>query len=91
MERAFQTAMTIHSPDVAFVLGNLEHSPANVISLFSPFFLCVYIGDLFDEGKWCSDAEFQDYIHRFEQMFRVPGNTQMQVVVGNHDIGFHYM
>jgi metallophosphoesterase superfamily enzyme len=51
----------------------------------------VYIGDLFDEGKWCSDAEFQDYIHRFEQMFRVPGNTQMQVVVGNHDIGFHYM
>ncbi|KAL1124099.1 hypothetical protein AAG570_001869 [Ranatra chinensis] len=67
MFRTFQTAMTLHSPDVVFVLG-----------------------DLFDEGLWCSDTEFSAYIERFHSLFRVPDGTQIFAVVGNHDIGFHY-
>lgn len=67
MHRAFQTAMTLHRPEVVFVLG-----------------------DLFDEGKWCKDEEFNDYVNRFNSLFRVPENTKMYSIVGNHDIGFHY-
>ncbi|KAF2905570.1 hypothetical protein ILUMI_00618 [Ignelater luminosus] len=48
------------------------------------------LGDLTDEGLWCSDAEFQYYIRRFHSLFSVPQNTRMYVTVGNHDIGFHY-
>ncbi|KAJ9585291.1 hypothetical protein L9F63_002921, partial [Diploptera punctata] len=67
MYRAFQTAMTLHKPDVVFVLG-----------------------DLFDEGLWCSEKEFAYYVNRFNDLFRVSEGTQMFVVVGNHDVGFHY-
>ncbi|XP_041975326.1 metallophosphoesterase 1-like [Aricia agestis] len=67
MHRAFQTAMTLHKPEVVFVLG-----------------------DLFDEGKWCSQNEFEDYVKRFYYLFKVPEGTTMYAVVGNHDIGFHY-
>ncbi|XP_049867569.1 metallophosphoesterase 1-like isoform X2 [Pectinophora gossypiella] len=67
MHRAFQTAITLHRPEVVFVLG-----------------------DLFDEGKWCPEKEFNDYVERFHKLFKVPEGTKMHVVVGNHDIGFHY-
>ena len=52
--------------------------------------LCVCGGDLFDEGKWCSDSEFQHHVARFHKMFRTPSTTRLHAVVGNHDIGFHY-
>ncbi|XP_028166726.1 metallophosphoesterase 1 isoform X1 [Ostrinia furnacalis] len=48
------------------------------------------LGDLFDEGKWCSQREFKDYVERFHKLFKVPDGTTMYAVVGNHDIGFHY-
>ncbi|CAB3230744.1 unnamed protein product [Arctia plantaginis] len=67
MHRAFQTAITLHKPDVVFVLG-----------------------DLFDEGKWCSEKEFNHYVQRYHEMFHVPEDILMYNVVGNHDIGFHY-
>ena len=63
----------------AFIIEN-----AVFLSVFFP-------GDLFDEGKWCSDLEFEHYIERFHKMFRHPDGTKLEVVVGNHDIGFHYM
>lgn len=47
-------------------------------------------GDLFDEGKWCPQKEFDDYIERFNVLFKVPDGTTMYAVVGNHDIGYHY-
>ncbi|XP_076470405.1 metallophosphoesterase 1-like [Babylonia areolata] len=49
------------------------------------------LGDLLDEGKWCGDKEFQYHVQRFNSMFGVPSGTQRHLVVGNHDIGFHYM
>ncbi|KAL7298696.1 metallophosphoesterase 1 [Trichogramma pretiosum] len=68
MHRAFQTAMTIHNPDIVFILG-----------------------DVFDEGQWCSADEFEGYIARFYSLFSVPKNTHLYVVAGNHDMGFHYV
>uniref|UniRef100_A0A0A9WS93 Metallophosphoesterase 1 homolog n=2 Tax=Lygus hesperus TaxID=30085 RepID=A0A0A9WS93_LYGHE len=48
------------------------------------------LGDLFDEGQWCSPEEFNAYIDRFHSIFHVPAGTKLFVAVGNHDIGFHY-
>ncbi|CAH0557249.1 unnamed protein product [Brassicogethes aeneus] len=67
MHRAFQTAMTLHKPELVFVLG-----------------------DLTDEGLYCSSAEFDYYVKRFYSLFGVPEGTKLHVAVGNHDIGFHY-
>ena len=53
---------------------------------------CIYTpGDLMDNGHTCSSEEFEGHIERFRKMFRTPSSTRLEVVVGNHDIGFHYM
>lgn len=50
-----------------------------------------FLGDLFDEGKWCPPHEFSYYVRRFRTMFEVDETrTKVQVMAGNHDIGFHY-
>ncbi|XP_045513885.1 metallophosphoesterase 1 homolog isoform X2 [Pieris brassicae] len=67
MHRAFQTAMTLHNPELVFILG-----------------------DIFDEGKWSSQKEFNEYVERFKKLFEIPKGTTLHVVAGNHDIGFHY-
>ncbi|XP_042911819.1 metallophosphoesterase 1 isoform X2 [Parasteatoda tepidariorum] len=48
------------------------------------------LGDIFDEGYHCSDQDFNNYIKRFYSLFYVPENTKLYIVIGNHDIGFHY-
>ncbi|KAF5274966.1 hypothetical protein FQR65_LT04309 [Abscondita terminalis] len=48
------------------------------------------LGDLTDEGQYCDEKEFEEYIERFRTVFAVPSDTEMYVVVGNHDTGFHY-
>ncbi|XP_036100209.1 metallophosphoesterase 1 isoform X4 [Molossus molossus] len=48
------------------------------------------LGDIFDEGKWSSPQAWADDVERFQKMFRHPPHVQLKVVVGNHDIGFHY-
>lgn len=59
------------------------------MTLFRPG-LVVFLGDLFDEGKWVSDHEFDAYVRRFHMLFAVPEHVKTVAVVGNHDIGFHY-
>ncbi|XP_063978966.1 metallophosphoesterase 1 [Diachasmimorpha longicaudata] len=49
------------------------------------------LGDVFDEGLWCSSSEFENYVKRFHSLFAVPKNTYLYVVAGNHDMGFHYV
>ena len=44
-----------------------------------------------DEGKICSSEEFDYHATRFKKMFHTPDSTRMEILVGNHDIGFHYM
>lgn len=48
------------------------------------------LGDVTDEGEYCSEEEFDQYITRFQRLFSVPAKTRLHVVAGNHDIGFHY-
>ncbi|XP_077295736.1 per1-like protein PGAP5 [Arctopsyche grandis] len=67
MHRAFQTALTLHQPEVIFVLG-----------------------DIFDEGLWCSGLEFNEYVEQFYSLFAIPKHVKLYVVSGNHDVGFHY-
>ncbi|CAG9858701.1 unnamed protein product [Phyllotreta striolata] len=52
--------------------------------------LVFVLGDLMDEGLWCSRSEFEYYVKRFYKLFTVPKETKMYVAAGNHDIGFHY-
>ncbi len=60
------------------------------IHLFNPN-VVIILGDIFDEGLWASDQHFNQYVHRFHQLFYVDSSyTKLYVVVGNHDIGFHY-
>nr|XP_053641090.1 metallophosphoesterase 1-like isoform X1 [Cherax quadricarinatus] len=67
MHRAFQTAVTLHRPNVF-----------------------IFLGDLFDEGKWCKPEEFDEYVERFHDLFYIPVDSHVLIAVGNHDIGFHY-
>lgn len=53
--------------------------------------ISVISGDLLDNGKVCSQQEFEGHVERFKNMFATPYNTQSVIVVGNHDVGFHYM
>ncbi|XP_053185793.1 metallophosphoesterase 1 [Scomber japonicus] len=48
------------------------------------------LGDIFDEGKWSSQKHWEDDVRRFHRMFRHSTDTELVVLVGNHDIGFHY-
>ncbi|XP_067331585.1 metallophosphoesterase 1 isoform X2 [Channa argus] len=48
------------------------------------------LGDIFDEGKWSSQKHWEDDVRRFHRMFRHTTDTELVVLVGNHDIGFHY-
>lgn len=50
----------------------------------------IFLGDLFDEGLWASTPDFDAYVNRFKDMFSIDSKTKLIVVVGNHDIGFHY-
>jgi len=60
-------------------------------SIFNEKKLYVFlIGDLFDEGLWSSEQDFNSYVQTFKYLFSVPPEIQLYTVVGNHDIGFHY-
>jgi UDP-2,3-diacylglucosamine pyrophosphatase LpxH len=53
--------------------------------------LVVFLGDVFDEGKWADPDEWQGYVERFRRLFKVdPDTTEVRVIAGNHDVGFHY-
>ncbi|KAK2727406.1 hypothetical protein QYM36_008037 [Artemia franciscana] len=67
----------------------MHRSFQSAINLFHPQVI-FFLGDVFDEGKWCSGEEFEYYIRRFNSLFYVPQEIRIEVVAGNHDIGFHY-
>ncbi|XP_022535978.1 metallophosphoesterase 1 [Astyanax mexicanus] len=52
--------------------------------------LVFILGDIFDEGKWSSPENWEDDVRRFKQIFRHPSDTELVVLIGNHDIGFHH-
>ncbi|XP_018325112.1 metallophosphoesterase 1 isoform X2 [Agrilus planipennis] len=52
--------------------------------------LVFVLGDLTDEGYFCSPEEFDYHAKRFYKLFPMSKHTKVYVVAGNHDIGFHY-
>ncbi|XP_067887331.1 metallophosphoesterase 1 isoform X2 [Heterodontus francisci] len=67
----------------------MEQAFQTALWFFKPDVVFV-LGDLFDEGKWSSPEDFKDDVKRFQMMFRRSASTELFVVVGNHDIGFHH-
>jgi hypothetical protein len=60
------------------------------IRIFKPNY-AIILGDLTDEGKWCSNEEWQSYNDRTNAIFAPEFmDTKLFVLVGNHDVGFHY-
>ncbi|XP_026820895.1 metallophosphoesterase 1 [Rhopalosiphum maidis] len=59
------------------------------IKLHKPELIFI-LGDLFDEGLWSSERDFNSYVETFKYLFSVPSAIQLYTIVGNHDIGFHY-
>nr|XP_009937243.1 PREDICTED: metallophosphoesterase 1 [Opisthocomus hoazin] len=67
----------------------MERSFQTAIWLLQPDIVFI-LGDVFDEGKWSSPQAWADDVRRFRKMFKYPVSTELVVVAGNHDIGFHY-
>ncbi|XP_069587133.1 metallophosphoesterase 1 isoform X2 [Ranitomeya imitator] len=67
----------------------MERAYQSAIWLLQPDIVFI-LGDLFDEGKWSNSKAWEDDVARFQSMFRHPPHMELLVVVGNHDIGFHY-
>ncbi|CAH2284760.1 metallophosphoesterase 1 [Pelobates cultripes] len=67
----------------------MERSYQSALWLLQPDIVFI-LGDLFDEGKWSNTKSWDEDVARFRRMFRHPPHTELLVVVGNHDIGFHY-
>ncbi|XP_053322172.1 metallophosphoesterase 1 [Spea bombifrons] len=67
----------------------MERSYQSALWLLQPDIVFI-LGDLFDEGKWSNSKAWDEDVERFHRMFRHPSHTELIVVVGNHDIGFHY-
>ncbi|KAG8571281.1 hypothetical protein GDO81_011582 [Engystomops pustulosus] len=67
----------------------MERAYQSAIWLLQPDIVFI-LGDIFDEGKWSNSKAWENDVARFQAMFRHPPHTELLVVVGNHDIGFHY-
>ncbi|KAJ7400212.1 metallophosphoesterase 1 [Pitangus sulphuratus] len=67
----------------------MERSFQTALWLLQPDIVFI-LGDVFDEGKWSSPQAWADDVRRFRKMFKYPVSTELVVIVGNHDIGFHY-
>ncbi|XP_320098.4 metallophosphoesterase 1 homolog [Anopheles gambiae] len=61
----------------------------SAITLFQPEAIFI-LGDVFDEGNWVNQKEFDIYVDRFRKLFHTPRGVALHSIVGNHDIGFHY-
>lgn len=64
--------------------------PGTYVYLPDYIFFNYFTGDLLDEGQYVGEADFESYVSRFHSLFSTPKETQVHVVPGNHDMGFHY-
>ncbi|XP_010902705.2 metallophosphoesterase 1 isoform X2 [Esox lucius] len=67
----------------------MERAFQTALALLRPEVVFI-LGDVFDEGKWSSPKNWDEDVGRFQKMFRHSSDTDLVVLVGNHDIGFHY-
>lgn len=71
------------------LLLTIFRSFQTAIQLFEPDVVLI-LGDIFDEGNWVNDRQFDEYVGRFKSIFEVPATTKLYAIHGNHDINFHY-
>ncbi|KAK2815049.1 hypothetical protein Q7C36_023315 [Tachysurus vachellii] len=67
----------------------MERSFQTALFLLRPEMIFI-LGDVFDEGKWSSPKDWGDDVKRFKQIFNHSSDTELVVLIGNHDIGFHH-
>eukprot|EP00124_Ichthyophonus_hoferi_P004208 Ihof_evm2s437 gene=Ihof_evmTU2s437 len=67
----------------------LQRSFATALELHKPEVVFI-LGDLFDEGKWATEDDWEDTFKRFKRIFNHPPEVTIIPVIGNHDVGFHY-
>ncbi|KAF5901171.1 metallophosphoesterase 1 [Clarias magur] len=67
----------------------MQRSFQTALSLLRPEMVFI-LGDVFDEGKWSSTKDWEDDLRRFKLIFHHPSDTELVVLIGNHDIGFHH-
>lgn len=68
----------------------MHRSFQSAVTIFRPEIIFI-LGDVFDEGKWVNDKQFQEYLGRYFRIFSTHGtDSKLYSIVGNHDIGFHY-
>ncbi|CAF1200871.1 unnamed protein product, partial [Didymodactylos carnosus] len=67
----------------------MYRSYQSALFLFEPN-LIFFLGDLIDEGRQATNDQWESYVKRFQLIFHHPPQTTVHVIVGNHDIGFHY-
>ncbi|CAD6999971.1 unnamed protein product [Ceratitis capitata] len=68
---------------------HMHRSFQATMQIFGPDVIFV-LGDLFDEGDFVNDSDFQKYVTRFHRLFSPPSGVPIISAVGNHDVGFHY-
>ena len=61
----------------------MRQSFSTAVGMFRPEAV-FFLGDVFDEGKWCGAEEWRDYIERFQKLFTTEQRTRTFVVAGNH-------
>lgn len=72
-----------------FYFETIFRSFQTAIQMFKPDVVLI-LGDIFDEGNWVNDRQFEEYVDRFKSIFEVPQSTKLYAIHGNHDINFHY-
>lgn len=99
MERAFQTALWLLRPEVVFILGDIfdegKWSSPKVCSSahlnkYHNETLAGLIYSLVIPASLIHQQDWEEDVRRFRRMFRHPSDTELIVLVGNHDIGLHY-
>ncbi|KAG5673494.1 hypothetical protein PVAND_003538 [Polypedilum vanderplanki] len=67
----------------------MKRSFQTAMQIFKPDVVFI-LGDVFDEGNWVNDKQYQEYVDRFHTLFYVPSTTRLYAILGNHDVNFHY-
>ncbi|KAK3515574.1 hypothetical protein QTP70_024590, partial [Hemibagrus guttatus] len=95
MERSFQTALLLLRPEMIFILGDVfdEGKWSSTKSFLDGLYLgcdkwsCLWT---VKKKKEREPKDWEDDVRRFKQIFSHPSSTELVVLIGNHDIGFHH-
>ena len=95
MSTAYNFMQLLHQPNSTFFLGNnlifIVFKVKQIVWSFNTKTNYYFPGDVFDEGQYVTSAEYDEYFQRFQRLFpKTNSDSSLQIVTGNHDVGFHY-